>query len=166
MIWDATHGMRSLASILTSELGVDLTGWQLTGATGVSADGHTIVGDGLHPNGDREAWIARLPAGVVAAPESASRTGFTLSAARPNPFSSGTSVALTIPLGGCRVRATVHDVAGRILRTLVHRRLPGGSHQIGWDGLDRTGRPAAGGIYFLRVETEEGVLARKVTRRP
>lgn len=39
--------------------GVDLTGWKLTEANGISADGKTIVGTGEH-NGDTEAWIAHL----------------------------------------------------------------------------------------------------------
>ena len=43
------------------DLGLDLTGWQLNNATGISADGLTIVGYGPNPNGDTEAWIAVIP---------------------------------------------------------------------------------------------------------
>ncbi|WP_231117108.1 autotransporter outer membrane beta-barrel domain-containing protein [Pseudodesulfovibrio alkaliphilus] len=49
--------MQSLKDILTAN-GVDLTGWTLTEATGVSGDGTTIVGIGTSPNGT-EAFIAR-----------------------------------------------------------------------------------------------------------
>lgn len=45
-VWDAEHGMRSLKAVLTS-LGVDMSDWQLWEATGVSADGQTIVGWGF-----------------------------------------------------------------------------------------------------------------------
>lgn len=58
-IWEMNQGMRPLAEVL-SELGVDLTGWTLTEASGVSADGKVIVGTGQR--GTRtEAWLAELP---------------------------------------------------------------------------------------------------------
>ena len=59
-IWDATHSMRSLGDVLVSEFSLDLTGWTLFSATGISADGMTIVGRGRNPDGDTEAWIAHL----------------------------------------------------------------------------------------------------------
>jgi probable HAF family extracellular repeat protein len=59
-IWDPVHGMRDLHQVLT-DLGIDLTGWGLAEATGISSDGRTIVGYGASPNGQREAWIAFLP---------------------------------------------------------------------------------------------------------
>lgn len=46
--WTAEAGMRSLQQMLT-DAGVDLTGWSLANATGVSADGSTVVGYGLNP---------------------------------------------------------------------------------------------------------------------
>ena len=39
-----------------------MTGWELTDATGISADGRTIVGIGRNPGGDVEGWIADLDA--------------------------------------------------------------------------------------------------------
>ena len=59
-IWDATNGMRSLAGVLTNQA-VDLTGWSLSEARGVSADGLSIVGFGTH-NGNTEAYLVRLNA--------------------------------------------------------------------------------------------------------
>jgi probable HAF family extracellular repeat protein len=62
VIWDAQHGMRSLREVLISEigLGASLDDWHLDNATGISADGRTIVGEGRGPSG-LEAWIAYLP---------------------------------------------------------------------------------------------------------
>ncbi|MGE3108665.1 MAG: GC-type dockerin domain-anchored protein [Phycisphaerales bacterium] len=54
-IWDADHGMRDLNDLVTS-LGIDLTGWVLQEARGISADGRIIVGTGLNPSGAVEAW--------------------------------------------------------------------------------------------------------------
>ena len=59
-IWDAIHGTRDLQSVLESDYGLDLTGWQLREATGISDNGLTIVGTGCNPDGDTEAWIATL----------------------------------------------------------------------------------------------------------
>jgi probable HAF family extracellular repeat protein len=60
-LWDEEHGMRELAQILSEELGLDLTGWTLTRASDISADGSVIVGWGTNPNGDTESWIAVIP---------------------------------------------------------------------------------------------------------
>ena len=60
-IWDAHRGMRNLNTMLTDEIGIDLGGWVLTQATGISDDGLTIVGNGTNPNGQREAWLVYIP---------------------------------------------------------------------------------------------------------
>lgn len=61
-LWDATHGMRSLRNVLVSDfgLGASLAGWTLTSANDISADGQFIVGAGINPAGNTEAWLARL----------------------------------------------------------------------------------------------------------
>ena len=53
--------MRYLQDVLTGDFGLDLTGWTLTQALGVSADGLTIVGRGTNPSGNTEAWLAVVP---------------------------------------------------------------------------------------------------------
>jgi len=58
--WTESRGMFDLRAELVA-LGLDLTGWTLTAATGVSADGGVIVGRGINPSGDREAWRAVVP---------------------------------------------------------------------------------------------------------
>jgi probable HAF family extracellular repeat protein len=60
-IWDPVNGMRDLSVVLVNDYGLDLTGWTLGMARGVSADGRTIVGTGVNPNGQVEAWLAVLP---------------------------------------------------------------------------------------------------------
>jgi probable HAF family extracellular repeat protein len=62
-IWDSDNGMRSLRDVLINE-GIDLTGWRLIEATGMSADGRTITGAGINPSHHREAWIAHLATSV------------------------------------------------------------------------------------------------------
>lgn len=56
-IWDPANGMRNLREVLVSEYGVSgLSGWTLTAARAISADGTTIVGEGINPQGQVEAW--------------------------------------------------------------------------------------------------------------
>ena len=71
-VWDQAHGMRNLQSILVNDFGLDLTGWKLATATGVSGDGKQIVGFGTDPQGNHEAWIADLSAPAAAVPEPSS----------------------------------------------------------------------------------------------
>ncbi len=58
--WDQTNSIRQVSDLLVNDFGVDLSGWTLNEATGISADGLTIVGTGTNPNGLQEAWIAKF----------------------------------------------------------------------------------------------------------
>jgi uncharacterized membrane protein len=58
-IWNEANGMQSLRDVLISA-GLNLTGWELTEAIGVSADGSVIAGAGGNPSGNNEAWRAVL----------------------------------------------------------------------------------------------------------
>lgn len=66
-LWTAETGMRSVQDMLAAESAKDgpLAGWRLTMATAVSADGAVIAGMGMNPEGEREAWIARIGVAVV-----------------------------------------------------------------------------------------------------
>lgn len=59
--WDTVHGLRSLQTVLTADYGLDLTGWNLTAASAISPNGSSIVGYGTNPNGQIEAWLAKVP---------------------------------------------------------------------------------------------------------
>lgn len=59
--WTTEGGMQNLNDMLTNNYDLDLTGWRLTNATGVSANGLTIVGYGTSPRGYTEAWIVTVP---------------------------------------------------------------------------------------------------------
>src|SRR5262249_12538954 len=54
------HLRRSLAEILAAN-GADASGWEFRDAVGVSDDGSTMVGWGIDPAGNDEAWITVIP---------------------------------------------------------------------------------------------------------
>jgi probable HAF family extracellular repeat protein len=60
-IWDERAGMRYLQDVLVDDFGLDLSGWSLWLARDVSDDGQVIVGYGINPSGDGEAWRAVVP---------------------------------------------------------------------------------------------------------
>lgn len=60
-IWNEMDGMRNLIDVFFERgLGSEIEGWDLEQATGVSADGLTVVGWGFNPEGNEEAWVAYL----------------------------------------------------------------------------------------------------------
>jgi probable HAF family extracellular repeat protein len=60
-VWDADHGMRNARLVLTSDYGLNLTGWTLERINAISADGLTWVGDGYDPQGRFRGWVAVVP---------------------------------------------------------------------------------------------------------
>jgi uncharacterized membrane protein len=61
VIWDESSGMRDLKQELEGVHGLDLGEWSLEVATGISADGTIIVGNGSPRVGRMGSWIAVLP---------------------------------------------------------------------------------------------------------
>jgi hypothetical protein len=88
--------------------------------------------------------------------------GFGLEPNFPNPFNSGTRVRFRLdrPSGA---RLAVLSPDGRPIRALLSGRLEAGAHSAAWDGRDSDGRPAASGVYLLRLEAEGRVSTRRMT---
>jgi hypothetical protein len=81
---------------------------------------------------------------------------------RPNPFRNTTAITFTIPSTD-HVRLAVYDVAGRLVRRHVdERRMPAGTHERDWNGFDESGRPAAPGVYYYRLQTSSDSASRKM----
>ena len=58
-LWTAATGMRRLRDVL-QEQGVDLSGWELSFASDISADGKTIVGSGSLSGQGNVGWVLTL----------------------------------------------------------------------------------------------------------
>ena len=62
-----------------------------------------------------------------------------------------TSIGFDLPAAS-PVRLVVYDVLGRRVRTLREDPSAGpGRFRVVWDGADDQGRPAASGVYLLRL---------------
>ncbi len=86
--------------------------------------------------------------------------GITVSTRADAPFR---RIAYRLPEPG-RVSAAVYDAEGRQVRTLLcGRPQPAGPHRVGWDGLDRDGRPVEPGTYTWKVLRVPGFRAAYVT---
>jgi probable HAF family extracellular repeat protein len=60
-LWTSDGGMRNLRELLIQNGASGLTGWTLTTASAITPDGRTIVGTGINPAGNREAWLVTIP---------------------------------------------------------------------------------------------------------
>jgi len=67
VLWDGANGIRDLRQMLIDDFGLNLTGWLLTDAFAISSDGNTIVGVGINPQGEQEAFRAVIPEPCTAA---------------------------------------------------------------------------------------------------
>ncbi len=69
----------------------------------------------------------------------------------PNPFNPLTEIRFELAAAG-PARLTVHDLRGRLVRTLHDGALPAGPHAVLWDGRDESGRDTGSGTYLCRLE--------------
>lgn len=74
----------------------------------------------------------------------------------PNPFNPSTEIRYE--LGSEQtVRLQVYDLSGRMIRTLVDGHRQAGVHAEVWNGKDDSGRNAASGSYYVRLESSQGI---------
>jgi hypothetical protein len=76
-----------------------------------------------------------------------------LGAASPNPFSDCAQVNYTVGRTG-RVKLSVYDASGKLVRQLVGGTQNPSSYSVLWDGRDQTSRKLGAGIYLLRLAAD------------
>jgi len=79
----------------------------------------------------------------------------------PNPFREATAVRFKL-FAPSDVLLTVHDAAGRLVRTLDRGTRPAGDFERPWDGRDTHGFRVPSGVYFVLLETPEAWETRKL----
>ncbi len=78
----------------------------------------------------------------------------------PNPFSGRTSISYELAAEG-RVKISVYNVAGQLVRNLLDEHQMTGRYSVAWDGRDQAGRKVSAGLYFYQLQAPN----RTVTRR-
>ncbi len=79
----------------------------------------------------------------------------------PNPFNPLTSIRFRLPEAG-PVGLGVYDTRGRMVKSLIAEELPAGEHAVTWNGRDALGRPAASGVYFVKLRSAHSELSRRM----
>ncbi len=69
----------------------------------------------------------------------------------PNPFEAHTEIRYSLPVAE-HVEISIHDATGALVRRLLDGTVAAGAHSISWNGIDDSGRAAASGIYFYRLQ--------------
>ena len=81
---------------------------------------------------------------------------------QPNPTRGSSLIRFDLAEPGHAV-IEVHDLQGRLVRTLVSARLDAGRHSTEWDGRDQSGRALAAGVYAYRLKLGQTEFRRKMT---
>jgi len=107
---------------------------------------------------DIDVRIAAAPLSTAAAVPRA----FVLYPNYPNPFNPSTAVRYDLSTAGV-VHLGVYDLVGQRIRLLQSGYQPAGQHKLEWNGADENGIVVASGVYLLRLETDQGILVRKMS---
>jgi len=84
-----------------------------------------------------------------------------LYAPQPNPFRAALTVRYSLATEG-RVELRVHDLTGRVVRTLADGVMRPGRYNVSWNGTDDRGRELARGVYFCRFTAGDYRLTEKL----
>jgi hypothetical protein len=79
----------------------------------------------------------------------------------PNPAAGRVAIRYSLGAEGC-VRLTLHDLTGRVVRTLVASSMKRGAYSVTWNGVDDRGRLLANGIYFARLSAGDYTATEKL----
>ncbi len=79
----------------------------------------------------------------------------------PNPFNPETNIAFELN-SPTLLNLSVFNVKGQQVRNLYVGQMLPGNHSIIFDGKDDRGRDLSSGIYFVRMQSSEGAVSRKM----
>jgi 1,4-alpha-glucan branching enzyme len=100
----------------------------------------------------RMALVILTPAdGAGIEPPDAPAAALRLHPPYPNPTTDRMRIAFDLARPG-RVRLTIHDITGRLVRTFGEGTYPAGRSEVAWDGGNARGERVAAGVYVIRIE--------------
>jgi hypothetical protein len=86
---------------------------------------------------------------------------FSLSQIKPNPFSQYTSITYGVPYA-TKVKLSIYDITGNEICILSNRTHSPGWYNIRWDCRDNKGSLYSSGVYFVRLETDDIRIIKKI----
>jgi hypothetical protein len=89
-------------------------------------------------------------------------TPLTLDQNYPNPFNPTTTIRFYL-METARVRLSIFNLEGKLVRTIVDEVLSDGYKEVIWDGKDARGRPVSSGLYFCQLKVGGRTLTRAMT---
>jgi len=164
VVYAGSHGPApaELSDVWALDLSPAATGWSQLSITGPAplrryshvaitdvANDRMIISEGS-PWWFSDTWQVQWPQ-VSGAPTPTIPLALTLGASAPNPSTGRVSIPFGLP-SAARVRVTVLDLQGRVIRTLVNGELPAGAHLARWDGRLGSGARAPSGVYLYRLD--------------
>ncbi len=134
------------------------SGTRLYSALGLNMKTHTFR---YIAQGDRETGIGADVRGDESSRNALQSRSLSLEQNYPNPLNPITDITFTVPRPS-RVMLKIYNVKGELVRTIVGGSVAAGEHTVSWDGTNARGARVAAGIYFLRLENDNGILTRKM----
>ncbi len=83
--------------------------------------------------------------------------------ASPNPFAGTTAIAYQLA-APARVRLTVYNVAGQLVRTVCDVRREAGPHRESWDGRNDRAEDLPSGVYHYRLRIGDRALTGRIVK--
>jgi hypothetical protein len=71
----------------------------------------------------------------------------------PNPFNPETTFSFSLKERS-PTRLSIYNLKGQLVKTLIDKEMPSGTHKIVWNGRDASNRSVASGIYLYRLESK------------
>ena len=72
--------------------------------------------------------------------------------ASPNPFRDGTVIQLDVASASRGISVKIHDVSGRVVRSLEPETMRSGRHTVTWNGTNDRGQQVSSGVYFITLD--------------
>jgi len=98
---------------------------------------------------------------TVSASDGAVAADFELGQNFPNPFNPTTTFSYTLPRPGS-VTVVIHDVGGRIVRSVKRSHSTEGTFRFRWDGIDDHGHTVRSGVYFYELQYGGQTVTKKM----
>jgi parallel beta-helix repeat protein len=105
-------------------------------------------------------YVAGVTGVLAGAPDADS---FGLRLAGPNPVRDVSRLSFKAPRE-MALRLDVHDLAGRLVRSLWNGRVDMGTHAFEWNGDDSEGARVVSGVYLVRASFDGAVETERITR--